>query len=84
MSALSEKDDAMQCDTVIEAERYDTLRRATVLESFLAANDAQLEAAHCAIEAFWADYDVVLRQMGNSTRKVSHRDFAFSRFMKCW
>lgn len=43
LAALSKKDDAMHCVSIVEVERDDAFRRDTLLDSFLTAKYAKLQ-----------------------------------------
>lgn len=63
---------------VIDIGRDDALRRVIVLKSSLEAKDAELQVVQRATKKLQPEPDVVLRQMGHSTDKISRLNSAIS------
>lgn len=71
VAALSERDESFQCVVAVEAERDDAFRRVEVVEASSSTKSTELQAVQWATEELKAKHEVVLRQMGNTFRKVS-------------
>lgn len=82
VAALPERDEALRFVEAVGAERYDALQRFEVVKASLSTKDMKLNAVQRATEDLRAKQEVLLRQIRNSTCKVSRLELDISRVQK--